>query len=66
MINDTEFLEAKVRSLEEENHRLKQGLWDTYFVAAMAATLHHGKVTGVAAAAEIADEAMRVREQRKS
>lgn len=64
-MSDMDFLEAKVKGLENENRALRESLWDGYFKAAAAATLHHGKVTGVAAAAEIADEMMRVREARK-
>lgn len=66
MTTDVQFLEAQVRNLENENRALRETLWDGYFKAACAATLHHGKVTGVAAAAEIADEMMRVREGRRS
>lgn len=63
-MSDIDFLEAQVRGLEGEVRALRQGLWDQFFLAAMKATLHHGKVSGVAAAAEIADEAMRVRNKR--
>jgi len=49
------------RRLEKELKLAKAALWDQFFLAALSATLHHGKTTGVAAAAEIADEAMRVR-----
>lgn len=61
---DTDFLETQVRSLEATNRALRESLWDGYFKAACAATLYHGKATGVAAAAEIADEMLRVREAR--
>jgi hypothetical protein len=60
-MNDVETLEANLRFAEAENRSLKQGLWDEFFKAALSATLHHGKITGVKAAAEIADEALRMR-----
>lgn len=64
-MTDIQTLETRIRGLENENRALRESLWDGYFKAACAATLHHGKVTGVAAAAEIADEMMRVRKARK-
>jgi len=64
-MSDIDFLTAKVRGLENENRALRETMWDGYFKAACAATLHRGKVSGVSAAAEIADEMMRVREARK-
>lgn len=64
-MSDIDFLTAQVKGLENENRALRETMWDGYFKTACAATLHHGKVTGVAAAAEIADEMMRVREARK-
>ena len=60
-MNDIETLEANLRFAESENRKLSQGLWDDFFKAALPATLHHGKITGVKAAAEIADEALRMR-----
>lgn len=61
-MNDVETLEANLRFAEAENRKLKQGLWDEFFKAALSAILHHGKIiTGVKAAAEIADEALRMR-----
>lgn len=61
---DNDVLETQVRVQANEIRALKQALWDQFFLAAMMATLHHGKVSGVAAAAEIADEALRVRNER--
>lgn len=55
---------ANCRRLEEELRRSRLALWDRFFMAALASTLHHGKLTGVAAAAEVADEALRVRDLR--
>ena len=61
---DVDFLEAQVRSLENENRALRQGLWDEYFKAVLPATVHHGKGFGVAVAANVANEALRVRLER--
>lgn len=64
MTDDTLLIEVNNRRLERENNALRKNLWDQFFMAAAQATLHHGKVTGVAAAAEIADEMLRVRLER--
>lgn len=64
VMSDIDVLETQVRALEKENRALKQNLWDQFFMAACKATLHHGKVTGVTCAAEIADEMLRVRQER--
>lgn len=61
---ENDILETQVMALEKENRALKQTLWDQFFLAALQATMNHGKVTGVACAAEIADEALRVRNKR--
>lgn len=63
-MTDIEFLEIQVRGLENTNRALKQGLWDRFFLAALPATALQSRATGVAAAAEIADEALRVRNER--
>lgn len=64
MMADIDFLETRMRVLEKENRALRMTLWDQFFMAACNATMHHGKVTGVSAAAEVADEMLRVRQER--
>lgn len=64
MMDELEQERANNRRLETELRQARLGLWDRFFLASLPATLNHGKVTGVAAAAEIADEAMRVRSLR--
>ena len=65
MNQEIDLLEHLIRFLEQENRALKQTLWDEYFKAALAGgTLNHGAVTGVKAAAEVADNAMKIRAER--
>lgn len=63
-MTDLEAAQINIGRLEKELRAAQQTLWDQFFKAALKATMHHGKVTGIAAAAEIADEAMRVRNER--
>lgn len=63
-MDELEMAQINIRRLEKELRAAKQTLWDQFFMAALKATMHHGKVSGVAAAAEIADEALRVRNER--
>lgn len=64
MLDDLEVALINISQLESRLRAAQLTLWDRFFVAALAATLCHGKVTGVNAAAEIADEALRVRNKR--
>ena len=64
-MEDIDALEIQVRFLERENRALKQTLWDEFFKAAlMGGVLRHGAITGVKAAAEVADNAMTLRAER--
>lgn len=61
-MTDIETTEANLRFAEAENLRIKQGLWDEFFKAALPACVAlHGNIYSVKAAAEIADEALRLR-----
>jgi len=65
-MDDLDMAMINNRRLEKELKAAKLALWDQFFLAAMGATLHHGKVAGVEAAAEIADQAMWIRESKRS
>lgn len=66
MLEDIDVANINLRRMEKELLAARLTLWDQFFIACLPAYGHHGKVTGVAAAAEMADEAMRVREIRNS
>lgn len=65
-MDEIEIAATNIRSLEKALKAARVSLWDRFFLAALPSALHHGKVTGVAAAAEIADEALRVRDAREA
>jgi len=61
-------LEAQVQYLERESRRLRLTLWDDYFCAAMTIMIRYYAFADVAAvaaaAAELADEMLKIREAR--
>lgn len=65
MSQETEILESQNLHLTRENQALRQTLWDQFFVAALSGgCLSHGAKTGVSMAAEVADYALKVRNER--
>ena len=67
MLEDIDVANINLRRMEKELLAARLTLWDQFFIACLPVAFrsvygHHGKIAGVAAAAEMADEAMRVRE----
>lgn len=71
MLEDIDVANINLRRMEKELLAARLTLWDQFFIACLPVAFrpvygHHGKIAGVAAAAEMADEAMRVREIRNA
>ena len=65
-MSENEFLETKVRGLEQENRTLRSTLWDQYFSAAITGLLANNSANPVEQAALIAEQMMQVRNGRMS
>lgn len=65
-MNDVETLEANLRFAEEKNRKLKQGLWDEFFKAALTGVAASDRTAPVnvlvTTAAKFADESTKLRD----
>ncbi|MBS4019089.1 MAG: hypothetical protein KGZ68_12720 [Dechloromonas sp.] len=63
-MDELEMAQINIRRLENELRAAQKSLWDQFFMAALKACVIEWGGAGVAEAALIADEALRVRNER--